>query len=107
MRVGTVTRGILGFAFVALSCRRTPEEFVPQTSLDSSEELGPQASPQASASADASAVVSKPKEGNNCPKDPEPNAPPLPMTTLTLADAASGAVTIEAEVAKGDHDTER
>src|SRR5580692_3591035 len=98
---------VLGCALAALSCRRTPEEFAPQTSLDSSEELGPQTPTGASASADAGAVPSKPKAAANCPPDPEPNAHALPLTTLTIPDSTSGILTLEAEVAKGDHDTER
>jgi uncharacterized protein len=97
MRVAVVARITAACAFMASSCRRTPEEFAPQSSLDAA----------ASTLPFAAATGPAPTQTGACPADPEPRAAPLPTSTLTIPDAASGALTIEAEVAKSDHDTQR
>lgn len=47
------------------------------------------------------------KQGSGCPTDPEPHAAPLPTTRLQIPDAAQGILTLEVEIARGNHDTER
>jgi uncharacterized protein len=101
MWAGTAAQFTMACACVAVSCRRTPEEFAPQTSLDSA------ASAVASVAAPAEASEHNPRQARDCPVDPEPRPPPLPITTLKISDAASGSLAIEAEVAKGEHDTQR
>jgi uncharacterized protein len=100
MWAGTARVAVAG-ACLAVSCRRTPEEFAPQTSLDSA------ASAVASATTPPEASGPTPLQVRDCPADPEPKARPLPKTMLKIPDAASGSLTIEAEVAQGDHDTQR
>jgi uncharacterized membrane protein (UPF0127 family) len=106
MRVPAFT--LLGGAAFALAvaCHKTPEEFVPPASSAVS---------TSAATTNASQTVTTPptptgsdsRHPASCPPDPEPNLKPLPTTGLHIADADSGPVDVEAEIAQGDHDTTR
>jgi uncharacterized protein len=100
MWTGRALRITVASALVTAACHRAPEEPAPQTSLDAA--VAPAVSTPS-----APAAASGQKAAVNCPRDPEPNAPPLPTATLKISDALSGPLTIEAEVARGDHDTQR
>src|SRR5580658_9655703 len=104
MWAGSAIRIAAATAFVTSSCHRTPEEFVPPTSLDSSPSAVAWVANPATAPTASGPTL---KRAGGCPADPEPQLSPLPTTTLRIPDAASGALTIEAEVAKTDHDTQR
>jgi uncharacterized membrane protein (UPF0127 family) len=82
-------------AVLFVACHRAPEEVAPPTTADSA------AMPL------SSAVAVSDRKPSRCPQDPEPNLKPLPTTALEIKDSESGPLTIEAEIARGDHDTER
>ena len=81
-------------AALALSaCHRTPEEI---------------ASPSSSVSATSTTSAEDPRVTvHGCPADPEPSGKPLPTATLTIAGFDTKPFTVEAEVATGEHDTQR
>jgi uncharacterized membrane protein (UPF0127 family) len=85
---------------VVAACHRAPEEVGSPTSADSAS-VG-----VASAVAPASATAAIEKSASRCPADPEPNLKPLPVVSL-MVDSDQGKLTLEAEVAQGEHDTER
>jgi uncharacterized protein len=81
------------FGLALAACHRAPEEVAPSTSADSA--VLPSA---------PTAIADKPM--SRCPKDPEPKLASLPLTTLVLT-SDQGPLRVEAEIARGEHDTER
>lgn len=81
---------------VLASCHRTPEEVAPATVTSTPTAT---ATPTANTTQPAHAVP-------GCPDDPEPNLR-LPTTMLTIAGFDRKPITVEAEIARGDHDTQR
>jgi uncharacterized membrane protein (UPF0127 family) len=97
MRALTKTAASGLWGLLAVTCHRAPEEVASPTAPDSAI--------VSSATAASTAAAPKRKNGN-CPADTEPNVKPLPVTGLQI-NADGGPITLEVEVAKGEHDTER
>ncbi len=105
----------LGCALATAACQRTPEEFARPASSASTmgavtssprPALQPPAPQATEARAETPPAAHSPPP-KTCPSDPEPSATPLPVATLRILDADSAPVTVEAEIAKGEHDTTR
>jgi uncharacterized membrane protein (UPF0127 family) len=92
-----VAFALLGLALGAIGCHRAPEEPVTVTTAGGSR-LGESAPTQ---------VVPAPLAIPTCPPDPEPHLSPLPTATVSLPEAAAGPATLDVEIARTPHDSER
>lgn len=93
----------LGCAIAMGACHRAPEEFTPPAS--SAEKI---AAPSSGPVADAPPAAAPPLPAPaTCPADPEAPAAVLPSAKLQIPDADPTPLTLEAEIAKGEHDSTR
>jgi uncharacterized protein len=96
-------------ASALMSCHRAPEEPAsPPSSVSVTTASTATATATASSTATPTASTAPPRVTvPGCPDDPEPNLKPLPTTVLTIAGFDTKPFTIDAEIARGDHDTQR
>jgi uncharacterized protein len=95
---------LLAFALACTpaSCHRAPEEPATATSTATTN-----ATSTATSSAPRTTATPPKVTVPGCPDDPEPNLKPLPTTVLTIAGFDTKPFTVDAEIARGDHDTQR
>jgi uncharacterized protein len=94
----------VGCALAMVACQRTPEEFTPPASSAST--TAAESSGALPASQPTGARPSPAPPAKACPADPEPSSASLATSTLRIPDAPSP-LTVEAEIAKSEHDTTR
>jgi uncharacterized membrane protein (UPF0127 family) len=82
------------------ACHRAPEELAPPSGAASVTSVS---SARAASTPPPAAKPIVP----GCPDDPEPNLRPLPTTTLTIKGFDTKPLSVDAEIARGDHDTQR
>jgi hypothetical protein len=88
-----------------VACHRAPEEFTSSATTRAEVSTAPLPVSQPVDAHDARVAPATPAKP--CPADPEPSSAPLPTATLRIPDADPAALAIEAEIAKGEHDTTR
>jgi uncharacterized membrane protein (UPF0127 family) len=91
----------IGAALVAAACHRAPEELVSTTASSSA------TSSATSTSTSTGTPTATPTRVPGCPDDPEPHPKTLPTAVLTISGFDTKPFTVEAEIARGDHDTQR
>ena len=90
---------LLAPASIGSACHRVEEPEPASTSTMSNSP--PPAAPSATGAPTARRAAAA------CPPDPEPNLPPAPAGSVTLAEATGGPAKVDVEIVKSDHDTER
>ena len=92
-------------AALALSCHRTPEDFAPTTTSALTAPEAPSAVTPKVAPSDLGRRESRADPA--CPPDDEPNLAALPRVTVKLVETKEEDKVVDAELARGEHDTTR
>lgn len=108
MRSQRVVGLAFGCAFALAACHRVPEEVAPPaSSASTTAALSSAPGPSAPVLLAQPAPTVPAPPASACPADPEPHSAPLPTVKLQIPDADPTPLTVEAEIAKGDHDATR
>jgi uncharacterized membrane protein (UPF0127 family) len=101
-RVGAIA--FVGASFIAIACQKSPPEPEPIASSAAVVATTTDAKPKRCVRPSPATASPTPPPAFDCPKDDEPNAPPLPTTTLRIGEPAFA---LEVEMAATPHQEER